>query len=110
LNEETSLSELVCEVEGLHEGVQIAGGTLILETNISRLLFGIIVCKIVPQHTRLILNKANISGNICGIIFAEGSAAAFPRDVEHASVLNKPCEAPITLFLGEAVMSSVMDV
>jgi hypothetical protein len=94
----------------LHQGIQITGGTLILESNIPRLLLGIVVGEVVPQNTRLILDKAKVGGDVGSIIFAEGSAAALPWYIKHSAVLNKSSETPITFFLRESMVGSVMDI
>jgi hypothetical protein len=94
----------------LHQGIQIAGGTLVLEPNIPRLLLGIVVGEVVPQNTRLILDEAKIGGDVGSVIFAEGSAAALPWYIKHSAVLDKSSKTPIAFFLSESMMGSVMDI
>lgn len=62
-----------------------------------------------PQNTRLVLNKAQVSSDIGSIVLAERSAASFPRYVEHTAVLNEASEPPIALFFGESMVGRMVD-
>jgi hypothetical protein len=63
-----------------------------------------------PQYARLILDEAYVSGNIGGVVLAEGSTAPFPGYIEHTTVLDEASKPPIAFFFGESMMGSVVDI
>lgn len=63
-----------------------------------------------PQYARFIFNETYVSGNIGGVVLAEGSTAPFPGYIEHTAVLNEASKAPIAFFFGESMMGSVVDI
>jgi hypothetical protein len=70
------------------------------------------MCEVVPQHTRLILHKPHVRSDVGCIVLYKRSAAtaSFPRYIEHAPVLNKSGEAPVTFFFGETVVSGMVHI
>lgn len=108
--ERTYLAKKIGKVKGLKQGVQIACSTLVLQADISCLFLGVIVDKVMPEHTSLIFDEADVGGNVCGFVLAQRSVAVLPWNIEHFSALDKAGKAPVAFLLSESMVSGMVDV
>lgn len=67
-NVEHSLAEVIGEEKRLKERVHVAGGSLVLQSNISRHCFGVVVDKVVPKDTCRIMVHTNIGCDNSAVI------------------------------------------
>jgi len=64
----------------------------------------------VPEDAGLVLDESQVRGDVGSIVFAQRTAAMFPRDIEHSPMLDETCETPVAFLFGESVVGRVMDV
>ena len=81
---------------------------MVLETNVTGFLLGVVIGEVVPKHACFVLDESNICGDIGCVALTQRSTASFPWDIEHAPEFNEPGEAPVAFLLGESVMSSMV--
>ena len=108
-NVKHSLAEVIGEEKRLKERVHVAGGSLVLQPNISRHCFGVVVDKVVPKDTCRVMVHTNICCDNSAAIVNQWNSTVVQGRVQFSKFLESS-ESPVGLTGSESMVGIYHDV